>query len=386
MIYAKFHVVASFTADSVKVIAGYVFEGKPRVLNAVQVGVPGLLSGYEVSEASKGTLALKEAIEKTEKALGAHIERVGVLSPSPAVEIVPVHTDSATVGDEASTTDVKNCVSIIAKNVPVEERRDLADVVPFGFRMDEGPLRFALPYGEKGERLDLFASKVFVDASALSPFVAMVKNAGLSVLFANSLTYAIGRYFLPSVLAQGKEAVIVSLSRHEVRLAGIKGGILHRADALSQGWEEALNQTCQKLGMSEEDALSNLRLFGLNSPLKKAFPAKGKGTVEAFSQALTEEITPLLTAVKARVEELDENASTPCVLTGSGSLLDGIAPLASSLWNRAVSLGKVRAFGARQRGFADLVGGLLLCEDHSFQKESADRTTTVLTRREEAEA
>lgn len=378
----KYHVIVGFTPSSVKALAGYVLKGKPEVLNMVEVVLPGLLEQGRIVDQKKAISCVKDALEQVSKSLNSTIGSVGVLTPSFAPVIKPVKVESATVGQTISKTDVKNCVNLIVKNVKLEERGVLLDVIPFGYELDENKgFNLGLPYGKEAERISLYASKVFEKTSLTNEFKEVLKKAGYSVDFSEVSPYAIGTYFQRNL--QGlEEGLILSLEEKETLFAFIRKGVILSVGQAPFGYGEAYESIQSTFSLPYEATKKYLSLFGLLGGEPEGFKTQEGIGLEAFRETAKMAFTAYLDKVKEFL--LKTFSSLPAILlSGSGSLVQGLPQLAANQFKTSLSIGKVSSFGARERRYSDVLGGLLLAEMHSFNGQG-DSQTRLLARREES--
>lgn len=381
----RYHVVVSFTPSRVKALAGYVLKGKPVVLNMVEVMLEDLLVDGKIKDAAKATYCVKDALDQIAKSLNGIIGSVGVITPAFSPEIRPVHVESATVGQTITKTDVKNCVSLIKKNVKIEERGALLDVVPFGFELDDKEgLSLGLPYGKAAEKINLYASKIFEQTSLTNEFREAVKKAGYAVGFSNLSPYAIGTYFEKNLLGK-EEGLILSLEEKQSSYAFVRQGVLMNVGQAQFGYGEAFADLSKKFSMAYSDAMKDAFLFGLVGHDPAGFKSEEGIDLEEFRKEAVASFDSYLDKVLQFLYRGFE--SLPDVLlVGSGSLLQGFPQLVANHLEASLSVGKVSSFGARERRYGDVLGGLLLAEMHSFlgqtdsQTRLLERTTESLNR------
>lgn len=372
--------IISFHEDGLSVAIGYVENGLPHVLNAVGVEYPSLLVGGRLKDVSEGILCISRALDQAMSSLdGLSIHSAGILLPSSDARIDMVMAEYPTSNGICQEKDISNCLGLFKSKLGIEERRELVDILPISYRTDDGrSFGVDAPIGIQTGKLELTAARIFSKDMDRSTFIESVMESGLDVSFVNVSSYAIGRYFAGKVT--DGTALVLSFGENSIDVSTLKDGLVVGLDRLSFGYGYVLDSLSSDLSIGRDRAYELLTTIGLSQIVGSPFILDDGISMSDFSDCASKSVSRFLERIKKSIDGVERYDHV--VASGDFSTIPGFVASMREVLGCSILPGTIDAIGARRRSFADLVGGLLMANDHCHEDVVLTKTS-ILTRKAE---
>lgn len=371
--------VVSFHEDGIRLAVGYVNDGMPIVLNAVGVEYPNLLEYGQISDISKAVLCINRALDHISSSMdGLNITSTGILMPVNDSQIDVIVANYPTGNGLCQPRDVNACLNLFKSKLILDDRDRLVDIIPSSYRTDGGHVyKHVAPLGEATSTLNITASRIFASSGLKDTYIQAVIESGLDVSFVNSNAYAIGRYFMDKI--DEKPSVVIGLDRKFIDVACIKDGFVIGCSTLNFGLDQVIDQLSMSLAIDYEVASNYLLEIGINPLTKKNFSTDHGFGVLDFSNKAKSLISKFISYLVISIDDKFKFDYSNIILSGNDSLIPGLVNLFNEKTDKAILPGMVDCVGARKRSYADVIGGLLLSNDH-INEDVALTKTSILSR------
>lgn len=369
--------VVSFHEDGIRVAVGYVYDGMPIVLNAVGVEYPNLLEDGQIGDISRAVLCINRALDHISSSMdGLNITSIGILLPIRDCQIDVVVSNYPTGNGLCQARDVNACLNLFKSKLSLDDRNRLIDIIPSSYRTDDGNVfKHVAPIGEATSSLNVTASRIFASSGFKDTYLQAAIESGLDISFISSNAYAIGRYFMDKI--DEKPSIVLGLDRKFIDVACIKDGFVIGASTLDFGLDEVINQLSSSLAIDYEMASRYLLQIGLTPLTRKNFSTEHGFGVLDFSNKAKSLISKFISYLVISIDDKFKFAYSNIILSGNDSLIPGLVNLFNEKTGKAILSGIVDCIGVRKRSYADVIGGLLLSNDHVNEDVTMTKTSIL---------
>ena len=378
------------SSSAIKVLIGYELGGSPVVLYRAKKEVPGLIRDGQISDPNGLLRALSEFHTIQDENAHLHIEISEICFLFPPIGLMVYESDKTTSvvapTNEVGRIDVTNVTSLVRKeNVP--GGNVVVDIIPDEFILDDGTRYTDPPLGRKSSSLTIRAKIHTLSEAVANTYNRLVVQAGYHAKKASVSTYCIAELFktykdLPQTY------LLVDMGARLTSVALIGNGSAYAAASFYNG-DDLTEQIAQAFECTFAEAEKLKTEYGYRPELRSYEPPLPfQTTVEKqgqYQQKHLNEIIgnyyesylPMLSnAVSSLFARYGANATEnlPLILTGGASSLIGIEGfIAKAFPNRSVFYVTPRSIGARDRGYAALLGMLITGERYVGSLEDARR-------------
>lgn len=392
----KFTTVVSIYPDGVKVMAGYVMNNMPYVANAVDVGCSGLVVDGQLVDQNRAVEAIQKAVGELAKNMNQNINNVALLLPCEGCTLINDKKGTYISNVTCNYTDVKNCVNIFGNSLSYDKDAYSIDIVPLFYQYassqneeEDKKTYFDFHLGKTCRLLSITSAGILMKRSTYDQFIDVVRKAGFDISFKNISTYASAFYYYKKMVNFSTKnrlsnLVYVYLENSFTGFAFLKNGFITKVIDIPYGIQNVVNKISSDLKISKAKADDLLQSIGVDPTIP--IPMKIEN---GFSQI--EFIEEAKNGLKELFDKIDKVIKNECanngsyvapnvmLLSGSGSLINGIVDYSESTLGIKTADLPVNLIGAHLRTYTDLAGGLLLADRHTYLG-SNDSMTRVLAR------
>lgn len=358
-------------SNSIKLVVGEFFGKRLHILSASKVETKGIERGRIVDEKSV-VESIEEAIQDTEKMLGAKIQKC-VLGINMLSSRINKSANAITIKSEdhiITSNDVQNLISKCADG-KVPEDYVLVSVLPIEFTID-GDKKVTHPVGETSENLGLKAVVVSSPKDYVSDLLDIVNKAGLKVL--DVVPNAVSDYYaFATKTTEETDGAIVNLGSQNCTVSIFEHSVLTNTATFKNGGSYVINDISYITKIDEADAkaiykdivLASSHLANPNEyRIVKTFENEEiKLDQYEMSEIASSRIVEILNLVKKQINILTKREISYIIVSGGLTELRDFNFVLSDVFGREASIGKLNLIGARDNSFSSTVGALKLYKE-----------------------
>lgn len=302
--------------------------------------------------------SIKKAVKSAESSTGIEIRAVHIGISGGHIKGFDSYGAVSVRDKKVMAVDVERAIDS-AKEVYMPLNREVLQVIPMGYSVD-GRNGIVNPIGMIGNRLEV---KVYIITGAIRSVQNLLQScqdAGLDVVDIVFEPLAAAEAILTDE-EKKKGVAVIDIGGGTTDIVLYKNGWIRHSAVFDIGGNHFTNDIAVCLNLSIQEAERIKKAFGMVAKL-----TDGSEEVEIFQESQQRKIMckNLSEIIMSRAEELlnlikaelilcsgYEIASQGVVLTGGGSLLEGLIELAESKLCMPVRIGVARGF----RGYSDII-------------------------------
>ena len=371
--------VIEITNSVIRIVIGYVVEGKPCIIYTREAPTRGSVQKGEIIDQNTLVQILSEfrSISDREARLRINVKEASVILPPLAFSIFQTTKVTNTVSPNSviETIDIQNAVSQVRKeNIP--NSTDVIDIIPAVFQLDGNILTREPPLGQKSNTLTLRAFIHTLPIHLKDSYRDTFDKAGIVMKRPFVSPYAIG------ALAQTQadmpsDFLLIDMGEELTDITIIGRGLPYASTYFIGGAKFLKEKVSKDFGISLEDAQHIIELYGVDSLSTNFSPVIARSIREDGSvvnyrckdlnleiddfmkdyfKQLDASLTTLFEGCKEEVKRL------PIVVTGGFSNLNGLEKYLKDKFNdgRDIKFLAPKALGVRDPKYSAAVGTLLL--------------------------
>jgi cell division protein FtsA len=295
-----------------------------------------------IADMESAVRAVSEAADEAERQCGREIRKVAAGISGEHIESINADGLALITEGRVKSSDIDSAVEN-AEKLFVPSGREILHAIPTGYRIDE-QREVAEPVGMYARHLEVSVHFITAALNPLENFTSCVRSAGFEI---ESLTF---QPLAPvyGVLSEDEKdigAVLLDIGGGTTGIAVIGGGSARRAGVLALGGESITSDLSLCLQLSRK-AAENLKI----KHGRASADACGGGKIKIPGADSPVPLKFISEIIEARVDEIFELASREIskspsapgcglVLTGGGSLLEGMREKAERFFGMPTRLG-----------------------------------------------
>ncbi len=330
-------------SQTIRIIVGEFLAGEtsPKIIGAGEAPSMGMRHGYIVDQ-NATLIALKQAIEATEKSSGVKIRRafLSLSGMSLRSENSAGSTVVSKANGEVTTLDINRALQDCEDNLTLSNRKVIQSY-PINFKLDGKDVLGRLE-GMRGTKLEAKALFVTYSVQHLEDLLGVVAKAGVETIDVIATPIALSNL----ILSDKQKIVGVALAdigAETTSLAVFENGSLISMHSFQIGSSDITNDIALgfKIPLDKADALKTGSYPSLQSGAKEEFSKKKlEEIIEARLCDIFESIENHLKKIK-RAELLPAGV----VFAGGGSNISKLVEMSKSTLKLPTSLGTTDIFG-----------------------------------------
>ena len=366
------------SSDSIKLLIGYELDGKPIVLYRKKKEIPGLIKDGQITDPNALIKALAEFhnVNDDQAFLKISISEICLVLPSVGLVVYDNEktTNVVAPNNEIAKIDVANVISLVRKE-SIPGGNVIVDIIPDEFVLDEGRRFGNPPLGEKSKSLTVLAKIHTLPETLYSIYNRLVNQAGFRIKKAAVSVYCIAELFktCPEVPSS---YLLVDMGSRLTSVSFVGDGSPYSSVSFYNGGDDLTEAIATAFDCPFAAAERLKTEYGFKDKIRRYDPClpMGERGVGEFHQADLNRVisdyfesyrVTLVNAVTALLGKYEKKYgkrfdSIPVVFTGGASSLGGIEEFMKSAFpTRECYFPTPRAIGARDKGYATLLGLLL---------------------------
>lgn len=382
------------SSDGIKVLIGYELGGAPVVLFKTRRALPGLIKDGQITDPNALIRALADLHTLSDEPSHLRIQISKICCVLPSVGLMVYEAEKTTnvvaPNNEIAKIDVTNVISLVKKEV-IPGSNVTVDIIPDSFAVDDGRVFSDPPLGVRSTSLSVHAKIHFLPDAVYSTYNRILNQAGYRIQKASVSAYCIAELFktyedLPSTY------LLVDMGGRLTTVALIGEGAPYASASFYSGGDDLTDAIATSFSCAYDAAERVKCEFGYREKLREYEPALplGEGSdvfyqkdlnavISSFFESYVAMLGNAFSALRSRFKgSLDE---LPVVFTGGSAAMPGFDGLMKTAFPTHVAYNPLpRCIGARERGFAPLLGLLLTSSRYMGSLEDNYRGVGTVSR------
>ena len=364
------------SSNAIKVLIGYELGGAPVVLLRRTKPFPGLIKDGQITDPNGLIRALAElhTLDEPEKHLRISISEICLVLPSIGLTVYQNDKTTNVVSptNEIAKIDISNVISLVRKEA-VPGGNIIVDIIPDEFVLDDGARYANPPLGVKSTALMIKAKIHALPEALYNTYLRLLGQSGFRIKKSAVSAYCAAELFktypdLP------KSYLLVDMGARLTTVSLIGEGSPYSSASFYSGGDDLTDEIAQAFDCPFEVAEKVKIDFGYKAKAHTYSPALPLGEdnllktpyyqkdlnaliqahYEGYQAILSNAVSSLLSKYNGQLDNL------PIVFTGGASGLLGLKEFMQKAFpGRECYFPGLRSVGARERGYASLLGLLL---------------------------
>lgn len=385
------------SSDSIKVLIGYELGGVPVVLLRTKKEMPGLIKAGQIADPNALIRGLADLHNIADDTVHLRISVSEICFVLPSIGLIVYESEKTTnvvsPSNEIAKIDVTNVVSLVRKET-IPEGNSIVDIIPDQFVLDDGQRYSDPPLGMRSNSLTIKAKIHALPQSVSSTYNRLVNQAGFRVKKASVSTYCIAELFktypdLPT------SYLLVDMGARLTTVSLVGEGTPYASASFFSGGDDLTEMIAQAFDCTFAAAEKLKCEYGYRETLRAYEPALPLGEEKVHAESyyqnnLNDVIAEYLESYMAMLGNAfltllsrygNQFDTLPIVFTGGASGLRGLQLFVGKTFpHRATFYPVPRSVGARDRGYAALLGLLLTSSRYVGSLEDNFRGMGTVTR------
>lgn len=238
----------------VRLIVGEFFNTRFNIIKVERVTCRGF-DGEKIVDAEAITNAVKQAVENTEKMIGAGINSVILAIPSFGMKRYSFKSTVAVQGIDRTVTvqDIRNAMAK-AQNMDIGKNCALIQTVNVKYTVNGISTR-RIPIGERCDKLVVDIDLLCADRKMAYELCDAIEKAGVRIMDIFLDVYAAGKEAALFEQSVNQQVIILKVERCSTSLGLLKKGRLTTAAVIPVGIEQLSAPLVDQYGISRENAI-----------------------------------------------------------------------------------------------------------------------------------
>ena len=273
------------------------------------------------------------------------------------------------------------------------------DIIPNMFVLADGTRYSRPPLGATSKTIDIFANIHVLPRDIVEKYHSCFDDAGIRVSGMVVSPYALAAY-ANMVESLPKSYILIDMGHAMTTFSCIGRAYPYGTQIISDGIDGLINRVSTSFGISKEEALNLINLYGIDHrecsfhpTIASAVDEYGRKTLfnqenlnAIITSYLEEYFNKFLTPMEVLLTSLNNDKSKaktlPLVFTGSLIRIPGIKEVIKDRFfqNQSISYLRSETIGASQENYCACVGGLLVSNNKSGSLSSVENKVGSISR------
>lgn len=342
-------------ASGIRLVSGYVYEGKVYVLQSL-VGKSISLDNNGLMDSRQVEDTLASLIETAKNTLKCDLKNYIFLLPPDDFLVKNSSSSSVTMNELIAQKDFANCISMLEKLVKVSNSTIVFDA-PVYFATENGEQLTTFPLNVQSENLSVNADVHMISKVSYDYYMEIIRKLGILPYATLVSTYG-SCSFLTS-LKSPDSFYLIQVEGESTYLSLIKNKRLAFSKEYPVSMKSLYEKTAEKLNMTKEQIEDYITTFGLKAEQAIPILTEEKKPLEDIVDAFLHEFTQFA-FIKEKMDELEPTRSLSIIFLGSADRIDGMNANLSNYFARALLLFYPKVLGARNDSLVSCLGGIKL--------------------------
>ena len=386
-------------SKSVKIVIGYVLDGKVHVLYTLTKEIGPLIDRGNIIDpvALRGALESLVVIDDPSVKLKINVSDALLAIPPYGVEVYQTKPVVTIISEDGrvSEFDIRNVYTLVRK-AALPQNMQLVDIVPASFVLDQGRTYAYPPLGQSSSSLQIFTRIHTLPKNIYSNYVRPVEEAGISV----KRTIVSSSAAVELIASYGEEfpsdyfLVDIGSDMTTVSLVGYKQ--LFSSRFFSWGGDNITRAIVEQFDVDASEAEKIKMLYGYDDRKLSFDPTVStsegeshiKHTVKELNNLVLEqldifalELNNALNSLLENYADNDKYRSLPMIIIGGGGQLYGLKKyLKGKLNNSDIMIPTPKSLGARNSSYFNCLGMILMNYKYPNSYDDNQKKVTDLSR------
>jgi cell division ATPase FtsA len=374
-------------SGTTKLVAGYVLDHQPIVVDALSALVPAQLVEGRLTDIDSSAAVIRKLVTQLEKNLNQKVTSLIVALPVHGLQIYSATKTTNIISQQGiiAPMDLKNLQNLFRKE-GIDEAHVQIGLVPESFELEGDRSYEVPPLGEVSDSITMTADIHFLDKTVHGDYLELLRRAEVKVR-----QLAVDGQALSELLSTQEnipeEYVIVDIGANHTSLSFVAKRRLFAATHFDIGARQLTEAIQTQLGIPPEEALRLQEIFGydarenyfdgivyqsVNDPQGEAVVHQSdlNRIIAGFIETWHAETMRYLDLLKQEVAPSLAINSIPWAIMGAGRKLKGFLPLLQAqgplpecFWPRLPIL------GARSPAYATALGLIAIADKYAAMHE-----------------
>lgn len=387
-------------SKSVKIVIGYVLDGKVHILYTLTKEVGPIIDRGNIIDPSALLSALESflVIDDSSAKLKINISDAIIAIPPYGVEVYQTKPVVTIIADDGrvSEFDIRNVYTLVRK-ASLPPNAQLVDIIPASFVLDQGRTYAYPPIGQPSTSLQIFTRLHTLPSRIYNDYRDAVENAGITV----KRTIVSSSAAVELLASYGDEfpsdyfLVDIGSDMTTVSLVGYKQLFCSRF--FSWGGDDITRDIMEQFDTNASEAEKIKMLYGLDNRKLTFDPAvstneegavHAKHTVSELNAIITKqldtfskELNNSLSSLLESYQNNEKYKTLPMILIGGGSNLYGLKDyLLPKVSNSDIIIATPKSLGARNSSYFNCLGMILMNHKYPNSYDDNNKKVTDLSR------
>ncbi|MBE6141817.1 MAG: hypothetical protein E7175_03160 [Erysipelotrichaceae bacterium] len=386
-------------SKSVKIVIGYVLDGKVHVLYTLTKEVGPIIDRGNVIDptALKGALESLASIDDPSVKLKINISDALLAIPPYGVEVYQTKPVVTIISEDGrvSEFDIRNVYTLVRK-AALPQNMQLVDIIPASFVLDQGRSFPYPPLGQSSSSLQIFTRIHTLPKNIYSNYCNALESAGIQI----RRTIVSSSAAVELIASYGDEfpsdyfLVDIGSDMTTVSLVGYKQ--LFSSRFFSWGGDDITRAIVEQFDVDASEAEKIKMLYGYDDRELSFDPtvstSEGESTTKHTVKELNElilnqlnnfskELNNALNSLLENYSDNDKYRTLPMILIGGGSQLYGLKKfLVGKTTNSDIIIPTPKSLGARNSSYFNCLGMILMNYKYPNAYDDNQKKVTDLSR------
>jgi len=379
--------VLDIGSGATKLLAGYVIDGQPIVVDALKVAMPDQIRDGRLASVDTAAQAVKTLLAQMEKNLVTKITAVTLILPPFNLQVYTGRKTTNIISQQSiiAPMDIKNLNNLFRKESAGDEMVQVG-IVPDSFILDDDNVYEQPPLGLVSNNISLDAHLHFIDKTIYLDYIEVCAKLGLKVRKTVVDLHGAGE-LLAALGPTADEYLLIDIGARITSVGFIAADRIYAATHFEGGAHDLTDAIAGQLGIPFEDALRLQEHYGYDerenvydgviyrslgdpSANRDIHQSELNQAILPFMQNWLQQLANTPALVQKHVKAPIDFGALPWTIIGGARKLKGFRALYETLrghqpyvWPTADVL------GARDPNYLVALGGLYVTDKYSAMSD-----------------
>lgn len=280
--------VIEITNSVIRIVIGYVVDGKPAIIYTREVPTQGTVERGEIKDHNGLVQILSEfkTISDPQAKLRINVKEAAVILPPIGFEVFQT-TKTTNVVSSTSTIepiDIQNAISLVSKET-IPNGSDVIDIIPESFLLEGNRMFGEPPLGQKSSSVTLKAFVHTLPVHIVDSYRRAFEGAGIIAKRTFVSSYAL-THFTSHVQGMYADAIVMDMGEGVTSFTLMGKHYPYASQSILMGAKDLRERVAQTFGISEEEAKRIIELYGVDDSISEFSPAITRSVNESGVKAV----------------------------------------------------------------------------------------------------
>lgn len=394
--------VIEITSSVIRIVIGYVIDGKPCIIYTREVPTNGTVKKGEIIDNNGlvNILASFKKISDPQAKLRISVTEATVILPSSGFEVYQTVKSTGVVSANSiiESLDIQNAISLVKKET-FPNGSDVIDIIPAQFILEGNRIFGEPPLGQKSSSITLKAFIHTLPDRIVDSYRRAFEDADIVMkrIFVNS--YALS-HFVSRLADAPEDSIIMDMGEGTTTFTLVSKYYPYASTTVLMGGEDLIRRVKKSFNISKEDAKKLIELYGIDNDETSFKPSIIKSVNElgeeisfkttdlnnVIAQFMSDYFKQIDVALLALLKSFpDETKHFPIIVTGGLSALNNVDVYLKNKFIESKDIIHLspKYLGVRHPRFSNCVGALFLSTKYRGSLTDQRAKVAQVTREDE---